>query len=617
MDKRAGRWVRAAGHSLEHPAAVMGVAAVLFAAIAAVRVAYPAPKDAIGILFVLPIAVVATQFGIRGGLAAALVALALQGAVSAVTGEFFGVVGYLVGAGGLLLLGAVVGGLSERLASARRAETNLLESSPSAIVEVDSAGRVLRANAEAQRLLDYPGDSLIGSPAERILPEHLRTNYEDFRESYFADPSIRSLAPFELSLLRRDGVEIPVVISLAPVRFTSGLRARMTIGDMSDRSKMQEALRETAHTLESIVDNTTAVIVLKDADGRYLLVNRQWQRLFGHSRDEVKGKTVHDVLPPELADQLAANDTETLETRSTTEVQEVVQLEDGPHTYLSVRFPLLGEDGTPYAVGTVSTDITTQKQVEEEVRRAQRALEESNADLDQFALVASHDLQEPLRTMAGFAQLLQRRHGEQLDAEGREFVGYIIESGSRMQHLIEDLLTYSREGRRALRMGLVDANVLAEDVIGSLGQAVDDAEADIVVGPLPTVEADARQLAQVLQNLVANAIKFRGPEPLRIEISAARRDDEWAFSVADNGIGIDPQHADRVFQAFQRLHTREQFDGTGMGLAICQRMVERHGGRIWCEPRPGGGTVFCFTLPMPEDAARHPAGAAATRESLT
>ncbi len=593
---------------------MIGVAAVLFAAITALRVAYPAPSDAIGILFVLPIALVATRFGIRGGLAAALVALALQGAVSAATGEFYGVLGYLIGAAGFLLLGAVQGGLSERLASARRAEANLLESSPSAIVEVDSAGLVVRTNAEAQRLLDYPGDSLIGSPVARILPEHLRTNYDDYRESYFADPSVRSLAPFDLSVLRRDGVEVPVVISLAPVHFTSGLRARMTIDDMSEQFRMQEALRETAHTLESIVDNTTAVIVLKDANGRYLLVNRQWQRLFGHSRDEVKGKTAHDVLAPELADQFAANDTETLEIRTTTEVEEVVPLNDGPHTYLSVRFPLLGEDGTPFAVGTVSTDITTQKQVEEELRRAQRALEESNADLDQFALLASHDLQEPLRTLAGFAQLLQRQHGDRLDGEGREFVGYIIESGSRMQHLIEDLLTYSREGRRALRMGLVDANVLVEDVISLLGQAVDDAEADIIVGPLPAVEADARQLTQVLQNLVANAIKFRGPDPLRIEISAARRDGEWAFSVADNGIGIDPQYADRVFHAFQRLHSQEQYDGTGMGLAICQRVLERHGGRIWFEPRPGGGSVFFFTLPTLEDGARPPAAAGAVPE---
>ncbi len=217
-------------------------------------------------------------------------------------------------------------------------------------------------------------------------------------------------------------------------------------------------------------------------------------------------------------------------------------------------------------------------------------------------MVASHDLHEPLLTIAGFAQLLQRRHGDKLDQEARESLGCVIDEASRMQDLINGLLAYSRIGRGELQMQTLDTNALVEEVESSLASAIADACAEVIVRPLPNVQADRRQLGQVFQNLLSNALKFCDGDGPRVEISAAWSDGAWLFSVADNGIGVDASQSERIFEAFERVQPRRGHDGTGTGLAISKRVVERHGGRIWVEPRLGGGSVFSFTLPIRETA---------------
>ena len=268
-----------------------------------------------------------------------------------------------------------------------------------------------------------------------------------------------------------------------------------------------------------------------------------------------------------------------------------------------------------FAGAIVGQEIGQRRRAEEDVRQLNRDLERrvaertaelaerakelarSNAELQQFAYVASHDLQEPLRMVASFTQLLAKRYKDKLDDDARQFIDYAVDGATRMQTLISDLLTYARVGTQGKSLAPTDSEVLFKRVLESLKFVIEESGAVISRDPLPVVMADPQQLGQLFQNLLTNAIKFRGKEPPCISISAEKKGSDWKISVRDNGIGISQEHADRIFVIFQRLHTKTEYPGTGIGLAICKKIVERHGGRIWFEPSPGGGSTFCFTIP--------------------
>ena len=262
-----------------------------------------------------------------------------------------------------------------------------------------------------------------------------------------------------------------------------------------------------------------------------------------------------------------------------------------------VRLLMELADDLAYGVAAIRLRLAHARS-EELVRQTAEELARSNRDLEQFASVASHDLQEPLRTVGGFVQLLAKRYRGQLDAEADTFIEFIVSGVDRMQALIRDLLAYSRVGTRRGAMAPTDLGATLQTVLADLGANVEESAAEITHGPLPTVRADASQMAQLFQNLISNALKFRGKAPLKIHVEAVRRDDGWLFSVRDNGIGIAPEACDRIFQIFERLHSRDQYAGTGIGLAICKRIVDRHGGRIWVESQPDAGATFYFTLPL-------------------
>jgi PAS domain S-box-containing protein len=363
----------------------------------------------------------------------------------------------------------------------------------------------------------------------------------------------------------------------------------------------------------SLVDSLEEGVMMVGPDGRILAANPSAQRILGRDPAELVGTSRSDPgwtfvdadgQPLDADARPAAHTALTGEPRSG--VVAGLRRDDGRTAWLSLSSRAVpGEDARgPFPVVVSFTDIT-------EERAALAALEHSNAELQQFAYVASHDLSEPLRMVSSYLQLLRRRYHGRLDEDADEFIDYAVEGAGRMRSLIEDLLAYSRAGRGAAPER-VELQELIADVLRVLAGAVVDARAQVTVGDLPAVEGDAGQLRQLLQNLVANALKFRGEGRARVWVEGGPAEGQPGMAqlcVADAGIGIDPRHHDRVFKMFQRLHDREAYEGTGIGLAICRKIVERHGGQIWIDERAGGGTAFRFTLPLAAEPAPLPSEA--------
>jgi len=278
---------------------------------------------------------------------------------------------------------------------------------------------------------------------------------------------------------------------------------------------------------------------------------------------------------------------------------------DGSQFWASVLITAMRDsNGELLGFSLVTKDVTERKDAEDALARHTNELARSNSELEHFAYVASHDLQEPLRMISNYTQLLARRYQGRFDSDADEFIGFAVDGAQRMQQLINDLLAYSRVGTKGREFEDADLESVLDGALRNLTISIQESGAVITHDPLPALRADSGQLVQLLQNLIGNALKFRGDAPPRVHISAQRTGSEWVFGVRDNGIGIDQQYADRVFIVFQRLHTRSEYPGTGIGLAICKRVVERHGGRIWLESRPDEGTTFFFTLPGVEAAHR-------------
>ena len=343
-------------------------------------------------------------------------------------------------------------------------------------------------------------------------------------------------------------------------------------------------------------------------------VNKAFETFTGLKKEEVLNKKVTDVLILRRSCRYYPNYGKVALT--------------GESTVFQYPIPSLGKW---YEVSAFSprkkqfiaffTDITKRKKLEEELKKSHDNLElkvqertaeldilidelkRSNAELQQFAYVSSHDLQEPLRTIASFTQLLERRYKGKLDSDADEFMDYIVEAAKRMQQLINDLLEYSRVATKGAEFQQVDTEEVLDNVLQNLKSSIEENNAEITHDELPTVIADKVQLVQLFQNLIGNAIKFKKPdEPPKIHISAQKdeKKNEYVFSVSDNGIGMEPQYAERIFIIFQRLHTRDVYKGTGIGLSIAKKIIERHGGRIWVESEFGVGSTFYFTIPIDE-----------------
>jgi PAS domain S-box-containing protein len=374
------------------------------------------------------------------------------------------------------------------------------------------------------------------------------------------------------------------------------LRARVAV--FVALHKQAEALRESDQLLQATFDQAAVGIAHTGLDGHWLLVNRKFCEIVGHTSEELLERFWRDLAHPddletslENTHRVLAGETETcsIEMRYIRAAGSYVWVRE---TWSLVR----GDTGNPKYFISVLEDITGRKQAEEKLGQSTQELARSNAELEQFAYVVSHDLQEPLRMVASYVQLLEERYKDQLDSNAREFIAYAVDGATRMKKMITDLLAYSRVGRQKEELSPIACEAVLDEARANLEAAITESSAEVSHGPLPVVRGNAHLLVHLFQNLIGNALKFRAKAPPRVHVSAELNGHGWVFSVRDNGIGLDQQFADRIFLVFQRLHGREEYPGTGIGLAICRRIVEHHGGRIWVESETGKGATFHFTL---------------------
>ena len=398
-----------------------------------------------------------------------------------------------------------------------------------------------------------------------------------------------------------------VWLHIVAVKLNDGLA--VTFRNITDRKRAEIALRDSEERFRAIFEQAAVGIAKTTLCGQFMRVNPGFCQIVRYAESELLQQNWQAITHPddieadrEYVRSLLSGNIQTFS------LEKRLVCKDEAVRWANVTVSAMRDaNGTPQYLVCAIEDISQRKLVQEllqasldtQTRYAQE-LTRSNAELEQFSYVASHDLQAPLSTIAGYAQLLEKRCHNQLDAQGNKFIRNIVNSCGRMQALIDDLLEYSRVGRSEKPFDVIDCNLVFEDACANLQLAIRQEQASVTRGDLPRVRGDSFQLLQLFQNLIGNAIKYRSSEAPMVHVGASRQGDSWVFSVQDNGIGIAEQYHPRIFQLFQRLHSQKQYSGTGIGLAICQRIVERHGGRLWVESEPNRGSTFYFSIPIPK-----------------
>jgi PAS domain S-box-containing protein len=470
-----------------------------------------------------------------------------------------------------------------------------------AVIATDAAGRISFVNPVAESLTGWKAEEALGRPLPavfRIVNERTGQPLEEPVGRVLREGRAVALAN-HAALVTKDGHTVPVEDSAAPILDAAGqvIGAVLVFHDVTEKRRAEEALRESElqqsrqrHFLETLLNYAQACIaVMKGRELRYTLVNRAYQAL--HPEMAMIGRTYREVFPDAAvagAEALLQTVIETGEPHADYGYHAPIPGKpDAAWDHQMVRLPL--EEGEEPSVLVITWDATDHK-------RAQEALERSNRELEQFAYVASHDLQEPLRAVVGFLQLLQNQYGDQIDAKGQHFIERSVNAAHRMQTLIRELLALSRVSTKGAMFAPTDLNQVVKDVLDNLQSSIQEKNTEITCAELPNLTVDASQIRSLFQNLIMNAVRYNeNPKPL-IEIGCQEQDNDYHFFVKDNGIGISPKFYQRIFVVFQRLHTDREYPGTGLGLALCKKIVERHGGTIWVESEPQAGSTFHFTL---------------------
>ena len=458
----------------------------------------------------------------------------------------------------------------------------------------DAEGNTIYVNEAACTSKGYSRDELLRLPLQRMVtPE-----FADLVDARLKRILEQGRAAFESSHLHKDGTAIPVEVRASVLEAGGERLVVSVVRDLSERAQARADLQRSEEQYRQLFESLQDVFYRTDTEGRAVLFSPSVAAVFGYKPDEVLGDDLaqtfyHDPSERPAFLERLQQDGQVLDhrTRCKNRAGDEVWVSTNARYYRDHAGEVLGVEG-------ITRDITSQVKAERQLERTMETLKRSNRDLEQFAYVASHDLQEPLRMISGFVQLLDKNFRGKMDNTADEYLDFIVESTKRMQQQIQDLLTYSRVGREGRTFRTVHCDRVLDRVVDNLRLAVKESKAKITREPLPRVFADESQILMLYQNIIYNAIKYRGENKPRIHVGCTLDDDgQHHVSIKDNGLGIDPRFHDRIFQIFQRLHPREEYSGTGIGLALCKRIVENHGGRIWVKSAEGEGSTFHFTLP--------------------
>jgi len=478
----------------------------------------------------------------------------------------------------------------------------LLEAAPDAMVVVNQDGEIVLLNVQAEKQFAYHRDELIGQQVKNIIPEGFAERLRADGLRSVEDASAQQIGTgIELTGRRKDGSDFPIEIMLSPLESAEGVLVTAAIRDITVRKAAEKFVAQMESRYRGLLEAAPDAMVVVNQDGEIVLLNVQAEKQFGYRRHELVGQKVKNIIPEGFAERLIADGTRTAAEAVAQQIGTGIELrgrrKHGSEFPIEIMLsPLESPEGI--LVTAAIRDITERKESEQQLVKTVGELKRSNDELQQFAYVASHDLQEPLRMVASYTQLLAKRYKGRLDSEADEFIAYAVDGSNRMQGLIQDLLAYSRAGTNGKGLREVSTEKALKDALSNLRATIQESGALVTHDSLPAVTSDDTQLVQVFQNLVGNAIKYRSADVPHVHVSATKNGGkDWIFSVRDNGLGIEPQYFERIFVLFQRLHGREQFKGTGIGLTICKKIVERLGGRIWVESQPEKGSIFYFSLP--------------------
>ena len=483
--------------------------------------------------------------------------------------------------------------VEEELRQSEERYRMLLDGVPDhAIFMIDPSGRIVSWNAGAERIKGYKASEIIGRNFSCFFPLH---DIERGRpEEVLRITAANGRYEEQGMRVRKDGSRF-----LASVTFTALRDAAGKLRGFSEFSHDLSESKEAGAKYRGLLEAAPDAMVVVNRDGEIVLLNVQAEKQFGYSRDELIGQQVKNIVPEGFAERLIADGLRSAADALAQQIGTGIELtglrKNGTEFPIEIMLSPL-ENAEGILVTAAIRDISVRKEAERHLAQKVDELNRSNEELGQFAYIASHDLQEPLRMVASYTQLLSRRYKGKLDADADEFIAFAVDGANRMQRLIQDLLAYSRVGTEGRKLTDTSSEKALQLALGNLGSAIEQHGAIVTHEPLPAVVADEMQLIQLFQNLVGNAIKYQPPGIPRIHISAAPADQKWMFSVKDNGLGIDPKYTDRIFGMFQRLHKRGEFAGTGIGLAICKKIVERHGSNITVDSQLGAGSTFRFAL---------------------